>query len=78
MHGPCYISILQAILSVPNLSMCEHCITFISVVVLAEDITIQNKLAEHGVLVQTVPEVAPIHVYPARVLSQIYSLLGKK
>ena len=78
MHGPCYISILQAILSVTNLSMCEHCITFISVVVLAEDITIQNKLAEHGVLVQTVPEVAPIHVYPARVLSQIYSLLGKK
>ena len=58
--------------------MFKQCIIFISVVVLAEDITIQNKLAEHGVLVQTVPEVAPIHVYPARVLSQIYSLLGKK
>ena len=46
-------------------------------VVLAEDIIIQNKLAEHGVHVQTVPEVTPIHVYPARVLSQIYSLLGR-
>ena len=36
----------------------------------------QNKLLEHNITVQTVAEVCPIHVYPARVLTQIYSLLG--
>ncbi|CAC5360422.1 Phosphorylase b kinase regulatory subunit alpha, liver isoform,Probable phosphorylase b kinase regulatory subunit alpha,Phosphorylase b kinase regulatory subunit alpha, skeletal muscle isoform [Mytilus coruscus] len=37
----------------------------------------QDKLEEHGISVQTVSQVHPIHVYPARVLTQIYSLLGK-
>ncbi|XP_060588940.1 probable phosphorylase b kinase regulatory subunit alpha isoform X4 [Ruditapes philippinarum] len=49
----------------------------VQVVILAEDVTIQDKLSENGIFVQTIPEVAPIQVYPARVLSQIYSLLGK-
>ncbi|KAL4230406.1 Phosphorylase b kinase regulatory subunit alpha [Mactra antiquata] len=49
----------------------------VQVVILAEDVVIQNLLAEQGIYVQTIPEVAPIQVYPARVLSQIYSLLGK-
>jgi hypothetical protein len=36
----------------------------------------QDKLLEHNITVQTVAQVCPIHVYPARVLTQIYSLLG--
>ncbi|XP_071125391.1 probable phosphorylase b kinase regulatory subunit alpha isoform X5 [Mytilus edulis] len=49
----------------------------VQVVVLAEDNWMQDKLEEHGISVQTVAQVNPIHVYPARVLTQIYSLLGK-
>ena len=49
----------------------------ISVVILAEDSLIQNRLADEGIFVQTIPEVSPIKVYPARVLSEIYALLGK-
>ncbi|KAL3879258.1 hypothetical protein ACJMK2_031560 [Sinanodonta woodiana] len=49
----------------------------VQVVILAEDALIQSKLAYQGIEVQTVPEVDPIRVYPARVLSQLYSLLGK-
>ncbi|XP_052076118.1 probable phosphorylase b kinase regulatory subunit alpha isoform X11 [Mytilus californianus] len=49
----------------------------VQVVVLAEDNWMQDKLEEHGISVQTVSQVNPIHVYPARVLTQIYSLLGK-
>lgn len=37
----------------------------VQVVILAEDIEIRNKLAEHDLMVQTVDEVAPIEVdYP--------------
>ena len=48
----------------------------ITVVILAEDTVMQDLLADHGIYVQTVREVTPIQVYPARVLSQIYALLG--
>ncbi|OWF44218.1 Phosphorylase b kinase regulatory subunit alpha, liver isoform [Mizuhopecten yessoensis] len=49
----------------------------VQVVILAENLKIQEHLLEHGIDVQTSAEVCPIQVYPARVLTQIYSLLGK-
>ncbi|KAH3702731.1 hypothetical protein DPMN_077757, partial [Dreissena polymorpha] len=49
----------------------------VQVVVIAEDMMMQSLMAEQGIAVQTVSQVAPIQIYPARVLSQIYSLLGK-
>lgn len=49
----------------------------VQVVILAEDVEIRNKLAEHDILVQTVDEVAPIEVQPARVLSHLYTYLGR-
>ncbi|KAK3100518.1 hypothetical protein FSP39_021212 [Pinctada imbricata] len=49
----------------------------VQVVILAEDDSIQSKLADHDIFVQTVSEASPIQVYPARVLTQLYSLLGK-
>ncbi|XP_059170529.1 probable phosphorylase b kinase regulatory subunit alpha isoform X3 [Physella acuta] len=49
----------------------------VQVVLLAEDSLIQDKMALHGIELQTVAEVAPIQIHPARVLSKIYSLLGK-
>ncbi|KAJ8298449.1 hypothetical protein KUTeg_024980 [Tegillarca granosa] len=44
---------------------------------MAEDSVIQYKLEEHGVHVQLMYEVGNIQVFPARVLTQIYSYLGK-
>ncbi|XP_064637053.1 phosphorylase b kinase regulatory subunit alpha, liver isoform-like isoform X3 [Lineus longissimus] len=49
----------------------------VQVVILAEDHGIQEMLAAHGLHVQTFSQVAPINVYPARVLSYLYSHLGK-
>ncbi|XP_070508631.1 probable phosphorylase b kinase regulatory subunit alpha [Chironomus tepperi] len=49
----------------------------VQVVILAEDDEIRNKLADHGFNVQTVAEVAPIEVQPARVLSHLYTYLGR-
>ncbi|XP_060070242.1 probable phosphorylase b kinase regulatory subunit alpha [Ylistrum balloti] len=49
----------------------------VQVVILAENLKIQEHLLEHGIDVQTSAEVCPIQVYPARVLTQIYALLGK-
>ncbi|XP_078325718.1 phosphorylase b kinase regulatory subunit alpha, liver isoform-like isoform X6 [Crassostrea virginica] len=49
----------------------------VQVVILAEDDYIQGKLLEHDIKVQTMEEVRPLQVFPARVLTQIYSLLGK-
>ncbi|XP_050302994.1 probable phosphorylase b kinase regulatory subunit alpha isoform X1 [Anthonomus grandis grandis] len=49
----------------------------VQVVILAEDLEIKNKLAEHDIAVQTVEEVAPIEVQPARVLSHLYTYLGR-
>lgn len=49
----------------------------ISVVVLAEDRSIQEKLAYYDLKVQTIAELSPIQVYPARVLSHLFSHLGE-
>lgn len=48
----------------------------VQVVILAEDNEIRDKLAEHDIMVQTISEVAPIEVQPARVLSHLYTYLG--
>lgn len=47
------------------------------VVILAEDLYVKEKLKNHDIHVQTISEVSPIEVQPARVLSHIYSYLGK-
>ncbi|KAH0999733.1 hypothetical protein HUJ04_008118 [Dendroctonus ponderosae] len=50
----------------------------VQVVILAEEISeIKSKLAEHDILVQTVDELAPIEVQPARILSHLYTYLGR-
>lgn len=48
----------------------------VQVVILAEDENIRSKLAEHDIMVQTIADVAPIEVQPARVLSHLYTYLG--
>lgn len=48
----------------------------VQVVILAEDNDIQDKLAEHDIIVQTIADVAPVEVQPARVLSHLYTYLG--
>ncbi len=49
----------------------------VQVVILAEDASIQEKLNHYDIQVQTVQECAPIEVQPARVLSHLYTYLGK-
>lgn len=49
----------------------------VQVVIIADDDEIRDKLADHGFHVQTVAEVAPIEVQPARVLSHLYTYLGR-
>lgn len=49
----------------------------VQVVVLAEDISIQSKLSALDIHVQTISEVSPIEVQPARVLSKLYAHLGR-
>lgn len=49
----------------------------VQVVIIADDTDIRDKLADHGFHVQTVAEVAPIEVQPARVLSHLYTYLGR-
>lgn len=49
----------------------------VQVVILAEDNEIRDKLAEHDIVVQTISDVSPIEVQPARVLSHLYTYLGK-
>lgn len=49
----------------------------VQVVIIAEDNQIRDKLAEHDLHVQTIAEVAPIEVQPARVLSHLYTYLGR-
>lgn len=48
----------------------------VQVVILAEDAEIQEKLKSFDIHVQTIAEVAPIEVQPARVLSHLYAYLG--
>ncbi|KAF4523628.1 hypothetical protein B566_EDAN010137 [Ephemera danica] len=49
----------------------------VQVVILAEDNDIRDKLQQHDISVQTVAEAAPIEVQPARVLSHLYTYLGR-
>ncbi|KAE8297487.1 Phosphorylase b kinase regulatory subunit alpha, liver isoform [Larimichthys crocea] len=48
----------------------------VQVCVLAESEEIQELLSEHGIVVQTMSEVLPIRVMPARILSHVYVRLG--
>ncbi|KAJ1521683.1 hypothetical protein ONE63_003326 [Megalurothrips usitatus] len=49
----------------------------VQVVILAEDNEIREKLKQHDIHVQTIAEVAPIEVQSARVLSHLYTYLGR-
>ncbi|XP_063530574.1 probable phosphorylase b kinase regulatory subunit alpha isoform X2 [Cydia strobilella] len=49
----------------------------VQIVILAEDNEIRDKLIEYDLHVQTIAEVAPIEVQPARVLSHLYTYLGR-
>ena len=49
----------------------------VQVVILAEDSFIQDKLKAMDIQVQTVQDVQPIEIQPARVLSHLYTFLGK-
>ncbi|XP_059060118.1 probable phosphorylase b kinase regulatory subunit alpha isoform X2 [Achroia grisella] len=49
----------------------------VQIVILAEDNEIRDKLLEYDLHVQTITEVAPIEVQPARVLSHLYTYLGR-
>ncbi|CAK1551687.1 unnamed protein product [Leptosia nina] len=49
----------------------------VQIVILAEDNEIRDKLLEYDLQVQTINEVAPIEVQPARVLSHLYTYLGR-
>ena len=62
------ISILCSMLSVASV---------VSVVILAEDKSIQEKLEYYDLHVQTIDDVSPTQVYPARVLSHLFSHLGE-
>jgi len=48
----------------------------VQVVILAEDTEIREKISQHDIHVQTIAEVAPIEVQPAKVLSHLYTYLG--
>jgi len=50
----------------------------VQVVILAEDNNIREKMRQHDIMVQTIAEVAPIEVQSARVLSHLYTYLGKR
>lgn len=49
----------------------------VQVVVLAKDDSIQEILASHDIEVSTIEQTAPIEVHPAKILSALYSFLGK-
>ncbi|XP_059833260.1 phosphorylase b kinase regulatory subunit alpha, skeletal muscle isoform isoform X3 [Hypanus sabinus] len=48
----------------------------VQVAIIAETVGIKEVLEKHGISVETVSEVLPIRVQPARILSQIYTRLG--
>ncbi|XP_038055088.1 phosphorylase b kinase regulatory subunit alpha, liver isoform-like isoform X2 [Patiria miniata] len=49
----------------------------VQVSLVAEDKLIQESLKKHGFDVQTIEEVSPVRIYPARVLTHLYKRLGK-
>ncbi|XP_048400401.1 phosphorylase b kinase regulatory subunit alpha, skeletal muscle isoform isoform X4 [Stegostoma tigrinum] len=48
----------------------------VQVAIVAETVAIKETLEKHGINVQTVAEIFPIRVQPARILSRIYTRLG--
>lgn len=44
---------------------------------MAEDSRVQERLQQNEIYIQTISEVSPIEVQPARVLSHLYSYLGR-
>lgn len=46
-------------------------------VIIAEDEKVQERMRQHDINVQTVEEVSPIEVQPARLLSHLYTYLGQ-
>lgn len=55
---------------------CSDLLLPLAVSVLAETEEIKELLQKHGIDVETVSDIHPIHVQPARVLSHIYARLG--
>ncbi|XP_070553673.1 phosphorylase b kinase regulatory subunit alpha, liver isoform-like isoform X3 [Ptychodera flava] len=49
----------------------------VQVAILAEDCIVQQAMLKQDLHLQTISQVAPIQVHPARVLSHLYSQLGK-
>ncbi len=49
----------------------------VQVVILAENNEIREKLQQYDIHIQTIADAAPIEVQPARVLSHLYTYLGK-
>lgn len=47
-----------------------------SVCIVAETEEIQELLSDHGIAVQTMTQVSPIRIMPARILSHVYVRLG--
>lgn len=79
-----YIFILQGFLAVGELDPLNRRLgaqkkpdVVVQVVIIAEDNEIRDKLAEYDLHVQTIAEVTPIEVQPARVLSHLYTYLGR-
>ncbi|XP_071605373.1 phosphorylase b kinase regulatory subunit alpha, liver isoform isoform X2 [Heliangelus exortis] len=49
----------------------------VQVAVLAESNQIKNLLQEHGINVQSIADIYPLRVQPARILSNLYTMLGQ-
>lgn len=49
----------------------------VQVVILAENNDIREKLQQYDIHIQTIADAAPIEVQPARVLSHLYTYLGR-
>uniref|UniRef100_A0A8B9N249 Phosphorylase b kinase regulatory subunit n=1 Tax=Accipiter nisus TaxID=211598 RepID=A0A8B9N249_9AVES len=49
----------------------------VQVTVLAESNQVKNLLQEHGINVQSIADIHPLRVQPARILSNLYTMLGR-
>ncbi|XP_051464101.1 phosphorylase b kinase regulatory subunit alpha, liver isoform isoform X4 [Apus apus] len=49
----------------------------VQVTVLAESNQIKNLLQDHGINVQSIADIYPLRVQPARILSNLYTMLGR-
>ena len=77
LNHPLAKALFARCLSLLSLQWSSFPVLCVPVVVLAEDRAIQEKLAYYDLKVQTMAEISPIQVYPARVLSHLFSHLGK-